>query len=128
MNPWIYILLFAAAIFAGVLLLSLLFGVFITAVGGKFAEKTLDKYEKKTEALLPGTDCGDCGQESCAMCAAMILRKEVSDDICPHVSEEETAKFGEIRDELQKIMTDPTPPKRRERRGFWNRKFGGGKK
>ncbi|MBQ9387356.1 MAG: hypothetical protein IJU01_01690 [Lachnospiraceae bacterium] len=127
MNPWVYILVFAVVIFAGVILLSFLFSVFVTSVGGKFAEKTIARYEKKTEQLLPGTNCGDCGQKTCAECAALLLRKEVDDNVCPHISEDMQKQIAGVRDELLKLMEDPTPPERKRKRSFWNKKFGGKK-
>lgn len=108
-------------------MLSFLFSIFVTSIGGRFAEKTIAKYGRKTEQLLPGTDCGDCGQKTCAECAVLLLRKEVNDNVCPHISEDMQKQIAGVRGELLKLMEDPTPPEHRKKRGFWNKKFGGKK-
>ena len=126
-SPWLYILIFILITVAVVVLLSLVFGLIIAAAGRKFSRDALDKYEKRVEGLLPGTDCGQCGYSACGECAGALLRAEKDDDVCPFTGSEDQAKIAEIRDELRKIMEDPRPVKSVPEdvtgiRGLWRRR------
>lgn len=120
-NPWLYVLIFVLVITGGSILLAAIYGLFIAAIGSRFSEKTLNKYCGQIGDVLPGKNCKECGFDNCSECAWALLRAEVDDSVCPHVSQDDQKKIAEIRESLQKIMTDPTPVKKKKK-SFWNRK------
>ncbi len=120
-NPWTYILLFIVIIVGGVFLLVWLFSLLMAWLGGRVADKTIDKYQKKAEGCLPGKNCGACGYESCAAYADAVLHAMCDDDLCPHGEADLSEKMEAVRKELQALMEDPTPPKEPRPR-FWDKK------
>ncbi len=54
--------------------------------GGAFVSIIKQHRLKSITSNLPGTNCGDCGFQSCEEMAENILFKKVSFDKCPHIS------------------------------------------
>lgn len=121
-NPWTYIFLFILVLTAGILLMSVLYSLLIAHVAAHFSDKTMDKYQKELQKMLPGTDCGKCKFKTCAEYADAVLHTEAPEDACPCARPGTPEAMVAARERLQKSMEDPTPPEKNEPR-FWERKF-----
>ncbi len=121
-NPWLYLLLGVLILGGGILLLSVITSLAVAHAAAKYSDKTISKYQKMVEDLLPGTDCGKCKKCSCAEFADAVIHTEIDEYACPYLSEETVQKILNERERLQKLMEDPTPPEKKEPR-FWERKF-----
>lgn len=120
-NPWTYLLLFIAVIAGGAIVLGILFSLLMGFLGGRFAEKTQEKYRRKMETMLPGKNCGACGFENCGAYADAVLHNLADENLCPHGSEDLPDRLENCRKQLQDLMEDPTPPA--ERKSIWNKKY-----
>lgn len=121
-NPWTYILVFTLVIVAGVLVLGTLGGLLMGFVASRYSEKTLNRFLKEMEALLPGKNCGQCKCATCALYAEAVLHADLDEDLCPYAKAGTPEAMAAVRQRWQKLLEDPTPPKKKEPR-FWERKF-----
>ena len=121
-NPWTYIFLFTIILLVGVMVLSWIASLLIGFFAAKYSKKILGQFTKEIEEKLPGKNCGECGCENCSVFADALLHRELSEKKCPYASETLEADVDEIVARLQKLLEDPTPPKRR--RSFFNRMIG----
>jgi len=119
MNPWAYIGIGILLFFGVVVVLTFVCGIAITTVGSRYSAKTLDKYAKRIEDLLPGKNCGECSSckfPCCADYAAAVLRRECDRDLCKESDDPELPdKINDVIEKLNKLMEDPTPIKKRRR-------------
>ena len=121
-NPWVYLLFGILILGGGILLLSVITSLAIAYAAGKYSDKTLAKYQKMVEEMLPGTDCGKCKKCSCAEFADAVIHTEIDEYACPYITEDTVQKILQERERLQKLMEAPTPPEKKGPR-FWERKF-----
>lgn len=121
-NPWTYILVFTLVIVAGVLVFGTLGGLLMGFVASRYADKTLNRFQKEMEGLLPGENCGECNCASCALYAEAVLHAEADEGLCPRAKDGTAEAMAAVRVRWQKLLEDPTPPKKKEPR-FWERKF-----
>ena len=82
------ILIYIAVLFAIVIGISLVISVVTTFIGIWMVDRASKKNGRIVLPMLPGTDCKECGCETCAHYAQCIAdeRKELGK--CPHLSEE----------------------------------------
>lgn len=62
--------------------------------------------------LLPGTNCGDCGVNTCLAFAAMVARQMALPDLCPHMSSPLSQTFPVLDDqgrEVDRVTLDLRP-------------------
>jgi Na+-translocating ferredoxin:NAD+ oxidoreductase RNF subunit RnfB len=123
-NPWTYIFVFVFAIAGGTLILGVLYSLIIAKAAARYSDKVLDKFTVNMAKMLPGADCGQCGFKSCEEYADAVLHTEADEDKCPYAAAGTPEKMLAMREKLQKLMEDPTPPEDRKPR-FWDKKFGG---
>ena len=119
MNPWMVIAISISAVAAALLFFSLGFTWFILKVSQRHMDKTVKKHAEVTAALMPGTNCGKCGYESCRECAeAMILGQE-SPNACKEGGEDlEEKLFASIIE--FKAQLEPSETPKRTKRGFFS--------
>ena len=120
-HPFLWVLIFAAAIAVMVILISFLVGMFVSVAGHRYGEKLQNRYQKKICLLLPGKNCGECGCESCDGFARAVLFGAVAEDACPYVQAESVLAAV---NEMLKLMEDPKPPKENvlRRKTIWEKK------
>ena len=82
-----------------VLGISALSSLLISHIGIRYAEKKNESYLNAVTELLPGTDCKECGQESCHQFADCLLCKEALPEDCVYCGEEEKEEICQIVDE-----------------------------
>ena len=82
MNPWVFIGITVLIIVISCILFSLVFTWLMLKLADRHARKIIDLHAKNVAALLPGTDCGKCGYESCYECARAIILSQESPNAC----------------------------------------------
>lgn len=75
--------------------LGIVFGVFLGIAAKKFAVKT-DPRVEKISGLLPGANCGGCGQAGCHTFAELINNGKVSVNSCVALEEKEAHEIAGI--------------------------------
>lgn len=111
-NPWVYIIVTVLITSAIIIGLAILVDLTVAFSAHKYSGKMLAEYRERVRALLPGKDCGQCGYPNCTQCAEAMLRKIADSDRCPYTDKRFSGKLDEITEKLQKMMEDPTPPKK----------------
>ena len=76
-------------------LIGLVIGVSLVAAGKKFYVE-VDEREGEVRALLPGNNCGACGQAGCDAAAAAIVRGDAAVNVCPICDENAVKGIGAI--------------------------------
>lgn len=82
MNPWVFIGICILIIIVAILLFSMGFTWLILMLADRHARKMIDLHAKKAVALLPRTNCGKCGYESCYECARAMVCSQESPSAC----------------------------------------------
>lgn len=83
------------------------FGIVLAIASKKFAVEIDPRIEKINE-VLPGANCGACGQAGCFNVAEAIAAGELPVDFCPVGGEEAALKIAEIMG----VETEPTKEKK----------------
>ena len=109
MGVWGWILIFVLGIAAFILSLSFLFNTVVYWVAARHSEKTIRKYTRKLEKLLPGKNCGGCGCKTCKEYALAVFDLEKDTDCCILGSKEQVALLDAKIDEFQKLLQKDTP-------------------
>lgn len=117
-NPVIWALIFGVAVSGLIIVLSLLFGLCVSIAGRSYSEKLQRQYQNRLRQLLPGKDCGQCGCESCDVYARMVLFGVEGENACPHADADTPQKMLALVKEMQQLMEDPKPIKKRKKRSF----------
>lgn len=121
-NPLVWVLIFAAAVVAMVLIISFVIALSVAVAGRRYGDKLQKKHQKKIRTLLPGKDCGQCGCENCDAFARAVLFGAVAENACPHGDEQLPEKMIAVVNDMQKLMEDPKPIKHR-RKTHWEQRF-----
>ncbi|MEA4912544.1 MAG: (Fe-S)-binding protein [Oscillospiraceae bacterium] len=115
-NPWVYIgvaVLIAVGIIGGV---SALVGLAVTFAAKRYSKTVVERFLCEMSGMLPGTDCGECGCQSCRAFADALLT-DGRKNICPYVNDGVAEELESCAARFQEILEDPAPPeKRRPRR------------
>ena len=117
-NPVIWALIFGVAVSGLIIVLSLLFGLCVSIAGRSYSEKLQRQYQNRLRQLLPGKDCGRCGCETCDAYARMVLFGVEGENACPYASEDIPQQMLTLVKEMQQLMEDPKPIKKRKKRSF----------
>lgn len=117
-NPMLWALIFGLAVGVLIILLSLVLSLCVAFAGRSFGEKLQRQYQQKIRQLLPGKNCGQCGCESCDRYARGVLFGVEPENACPHAREDTPQEMLALVKELQLLMEDPKPPKKRKKRSF----------
>lgn len=75
--------------------LGVLFGVFLGLAAKKFSVKIDPRIEKIAE-LLPGANCGTCGQAGCRAFAELLSNNKVSMESCAALKEKEAEEIADL--------------------------------
>ncbi len=124
-HPLLWVLIFAVAAFALVLIISLIIAVSVAVAGRRYGDKLQSKHQKKIRDMLPGKNCGQCGCQDCDGFARAVLFGAVAENACPYGDEELPGKMIQVVNDMQKLMEDPRPPEGRKYRmkTVWEQKF-----
>lgn len=109
MGTWGWISVFVLGIAAFLLTVSFLFNAVVYWVAARHSEKTIRKYTKELEKLLPGKNCGGCGCQTCKAYALAVFELEKNADCCVIGSEELTQRLNAKMEEFQKLLETDTP-------------------
>lgn len=124
-HPLLWVLIFAAAVVAMVLIISLLIGISVAVAGRRYGDKLQSKHQKKIRDMLPGKNCGACGCENCDGFARAVLFGAVAENACPYGDEKLPENMIQVVNDMQKLMEDPKPPEGRKYRmkTLWEQRF-----
>ncbi len=91
-------------------LLGLSLGLLL-GIAGRYLKVESDPLVEEVEAMLPGSQCGQCGYAGCTQAAAAIVEKEAPVTMCPPggrtLAEELAAKLGISVDLSDMEETEP---------------------
>lgn len=104
MRTWGTILIVVVIAAAIIILLSLLSTLLIAWFARGYSEKTLKRYIRKIQEMLPGEDCGGCGCTTCAEYAHCVFYGKADADRCVKGDSELSAKLEQCVEEFQKIL------------------------
>lgn len=121
LHPLLWVLIFAVATFALIMLISFLISISVAVAGRRYGDKLHSKHQKKIRDMLPGKNCGQCGCESCDAYARAVLFGAVAENACPHADEQLPEKMIAVVNEMQKLIEDPKPVKSRRKTIFEQR-------
>lgn len=83
----------------------------LLGVSARFLAVAEDPLEEELKALLPGSQCGQCGHVGCAQAAAALARGEAPVTVCPPggkaVAEQLAKKLGIKADLSGHVTTEP---------------------
>lgn len=122
LHPLLWVLIFAGGFVAFTLLLSLLIAVCVAIASRRYGDKLHNKHQQKIRDMLPGKDCGACGCETCDGFARAVLFGVAAENACPYGEEDLPEKMIAVVNDMQKLMEDPKPVKRRKK-SLWEKKF-----
>ena len=125
LHPLIWVLIFAGAVMAMVIVISFIIALSVAVAGRRFGDKLQNQHQTKIRQLLPGKDCGRCGCENCDGFARAVLFGAVAENACPYGEAELPEKMIAIVNEMQKKMEDPRPLQQGKHRmkTVWEQKF-----
>ena len=112
MGTWGWILVFVLGIAAFILTISFLFNTVVYWIAARHSEKTIRKYTRDLEKLLPGANCGQCGCKTCKEFALAVFDLEKDTDLCTMGSEEMKQKLNAKMEEFQKLLQDDAGKKK----------------
>jgi len=118
MNPWVFIGITILILIVAVVLFSLVFTWLILKLSDRHVHKTVEAHAKKTAKLMPGTNCGKCGYDSCFECAKAIVSGQESPNACKEGGDELTEKLFAAVVEFQEATKRPEDPQPRKRSRF----------
>ena len=104
MGVWGWIMIFTLGIAAFILTVSFLFNTVVYWAAARHSEKTIRKYTKELEKLLPGKNCGGCGCKTCKEYAFAVFELEKDADRCVFGSEKLTQRLNGKMEEFQKLL------------------------
>ena len=108
MGVWGWILTFVLGIAAFLLGVSFLFNTVVYWVAARYSEKTIRKYTKELEKMLPGANCGGCGCKNCKEYARAVFDLEKDTDCCVKGSPEQAQLLNEKIEAFQKLIEKDT--------------------
>lgn len=124
MNPILVILLIVVFFVAFVLVVALLNSVILLSAGRSYTQKQRKREVEAVRSCLPGTDCGDCGCESCAAFAER-LENEAGLDACPHWMEEQKAAALAVmqgrREDMDRISRRANEARQKDKKSILRR-------
>lgn len=122
-NPIVWVGIFAAVSFAGVLAISGLIGISVAIAGRIVGDRNEKKFCRELRQMLPGKNCGECGCENCDAYAKAVYYGAVSESACPYGDAELPGALLACVNRLHKQLEDPTPPKPKQERllGIWDK-------
>lgn len=101
MNPFATLLLIALIAIAVIVVIALVPSLVIMAVSKKYALQYQAQWEQTLTGQLPGTDCGCCGCESCALFAAALMDGGAEQGQCTQLTEESAKALQESLEQLR---------------------------
>ena len=104
MKVWLYVVLFAVGTAGFVLLLSVIVNLTVAWLARRYSKKTLKKGISDLEKLLPGTNCGMCGCETCEAYARELFACRMEADRCIAGGAELQKKLEESMERFQKTL------------------------
>ena len=104
MNVWWYVIIGVVMVSAFIITLTLLYNAGMMYFASKFARDTIDKHIQLLQKELPGTDCGQCGCESCIAYAHAVFTCHKDADLCVPGGEKVAQKLKDRMDEFDKIL------------------------
>ena len=116
MNPFVVVLISILAVAACLLLFSMAFTWIVLKVSDRYMSKKVDMYAENIVNLMPGTNCGKCGYDSCRECAKAMIRNQESPNACQKGSEDLEEKIFACIVDFQKLGEKPKEPERRRSR------------
>lgn len=106
MGVWIYILIFIVGATAFILLLATVTNLIVAWAANKFSDKTINNSISAIEAMLPGTDCGECGCSTCAEYARAVFSGKMDADRCTRGDEHLPSRLDACVEEFQKLLSE----------------------
>lgn len=105
MDTWLMLLVVVAIAAAVILSLSFVGSLAITRAAKRYLQKQQQEDTERILGVLPGTDCADCGQESCRAYAQHTAENQSFCGHCPWmdpaVREQIEAEFVQRQTALQ---------------------------
>lgn len=109
MKTWLMLLLVVAIAAAIILGLAFLSSLAILQAGKRYLKKQQQQDADRLMAGLPGTDCGECGLESCKAFARQTAENHGFCEECPYLDpklkEQLEAEFAQRQTVLQDRIT-----------------------
>lgn len=97
----IAVLIVAIAFMALILLVSYGITRYLMAVSKKQVAREWEQDRQKVLACLPGTDCGQCGFDTCEAFAQALLEQDIQPEACPEAAQNsELSQLLQARQEL----------------------------
>lgn len=94
MDHWLIVLLVIAGVVALIFLLGTLSGSIVIWAANGFYKKQEKEIRKEILSGLPMTNCGQCGEKSCAFYAKLWAASRKNPGKCPFMTEEGAEKVG----------------------------------
>lgn len=104
MNVWGYLGIGILVVAGFILLLAFLYNLGMVWFASRYSGKTIEKHLKKLEDVLPGTDCGACGCESCKAYAYAVFTCHMDADRCTPGGPAVEARLSAHMDDFQKVL------------------------
>lgn len=104
MNVWLFLVIAIVVVTAFILGLTLLFNAGMMYAAAKYSSDTIDKQLKLMAKELPGTDCGQCGCESCMAYAHAVFTCHKEADLCVPGGEKVAKKLKAHMEDFDKIL------------------------
>ena len=104
MKTWGTILIFVVAATAIIIMLSLFASLLIARFARGYSEKTLKRYIRKIQEMLPGEDCGGCGCATCAEYAHCVFYGKADADRCVKGDPDLPPRLEQCVEEFQQIL------------------------
>ena len=120
LHPLLWVLIFGFGFMALVVLISLIIGISVAIAGRSYSEKLQKSYQDKIRDMLPGKDCSACEYPTCTGYARAVMFGVAAENACPHIDEETSQKMLLAVKELQQILEDPKPIKKRKKRSLFS--------
>ena len=116
MSPLLQIFLMIVGAFLFLALLAVVVSVIMTAVIDRVVMKERGRREQLIFTKLPGSNCGDCGFETCAEYASALTNRMCATVYCSQLTEARLQEITEIlspkRDDLD-VDEDGNPRKKK---------------
>lgn len=96
MKTWLTLLVMVVALVAILLVMCVVLSVGLTWIGVWITDHGAKKNAKAVCKLLPNTDCGQCGCESCMDYAQLVADFRCEQGQCPYVTPEINEKVKDL--------------------------------
>lgn len=104
MKVWGTILIVVVAATAIIIALSLFASLLIARFARGYSDKTLKRYVRNIQKMLPGEDCGGCGCATCAEYAQCVFYGKADTDRCVKGGPELPARLESCVEEFHNIL------------------------